>query len=57
MVTSLDEVLSYAETLVIGNGAEEFRVVPGNLKADQVVIDLVRIINERSGGRYDGICW
>ena len=57
MVESMDEVLSHAETIVIGNGAEEFRGVPGHLKAGQVVVDLVSIINERSGDRYDGICW
>ena len=57
MVASTDEVLSHAETIVIGNGAEEFRGVPGSLKAGQVVVDLVRVINERSGDRYDGICW
>jgi GDP-mannose 6-dehydrogenase len=57
MVESMDKVLHHAETIVIGNTAEEFRVVPGNLRADQVVVDLVRIINVRSGDRYDGICW
>lgn len=57
MVQRIDEVLSFAETLVIGNGAEEFRPVPGNLKPHQVVIDLVRITKNQSGGQYDGICW
>lgn len=57
MVRCVDEVLSFAETLVIGNGAEEFRPVPGNLKPYQVVVDLVRITKSQSGGQYDGICW
>ena len=57
MVQSLDEVLDFAETLVIGNGAEEFRAVPGRLKPDQTVVDLVRISQAQSGGQYDGICW
>ena len=57
MVQSLDEVLEFAETLVIGNGAEEFRAVPTLLKPDQVVVDLVRISQAQSGGQYDGICW
>lgn len=57
MVQRIDEVLSFAETLVIGNGAEEFRPVPGNLKPHQIVIDLVRITKNQSGGQYDGICW
>ena len=57
MVDNVDEVLSHAETIVIGNGAEEFRHVPGNLKPNQVVIDLVRIVKSQSGAQYDGICW
>jgi len=57
MVTSMDEVLDFAETIVIGNGAEEFKPVPGNLKAGQAVVDLVRITKNMSGGQYDGICW
>ena len=57
MVQSLDEALNFAETLVIGNGAEEFRAVPALLKPNQVVVDLVRISQAQSGGQYDGICW
>jgi GDP-mannose 6-dehydrogenase len=57
MVNSVDEVLAFAQTIVIGNGAEEFRAVPGKLTGDQVVVDLVRISKEKSGGNYDGICW
>lgn len=57
MVQCVDEVLSFAETLVIGNGAEEFKSVPDSLKPYQVVVDLVRITKSQSGGQYDGICW
>lgn len=57
MVTSMDEVLEFAETIVIGNGAREFHDVPGRLKAGQRVVDLVRISTMSSGGNYDGICW
>lgn len=57
MVNSVDEVLDFADTIVIGNGAEEFRAVPGKLTGKQVVVDLVRISKEKSGGNYDGICW
>ncbi len=57
MVPSIDEVLDFAETIVIGNGAEEFRNVPDHLQAHQVVVDLVRISKDRSGKQYDGICW
>jgi GDP-mannose 6-dehydrogenase len=57
MVQGIDEVLSFAETLVIGNGAKEFRSVPDNLRSGQFVVDLVRVTKTQSGGQYDGICW
>lgn len=57
MVGNMQEVLDFAEVLVIGNGAEEFKTVLSTLKPEQVVVDLVRITKEKSDGRYDGICW
>ncbi len=58
MVSSVDEVLSHADTIVIGNAAPEFRDVPGRLTAKQTVFDLVRITESRSvSGVYEGICW
>lgn len=57
MVGSMQEVMDFAETIVIGNGAEEFKPVPASLKPGQVVVDLVRISKEMSSERYDGICW
>jgi GDP-mannose 6-dehydrogenase len=58
MEDSMDKVLAHAETVVIGNGATEFHAVPKLLRAGQVLVDLVRISEERSqAGKYDGICW
>jgi GDP-mannose 6-dehydrogenase len=57
MVASIDEVLDFAETIVIGNSADEFRPVLDNLQPHQNVVDLVRISKERSREQYDGICW
>ena len=57
MVDSMDEVLAFADTIVVGNGAAEFKTVPGQLKPGQQLVDLVRISAEQSGGQYDGICW
>jgi GDP-mannose 6-dehydrogenase len=57
MVEDMQEILDSAETIVIGNGSEEFKSVPENLKEGQVVVDLVRIGNGRSAKQYDGICW
>lgn len=57
MVDDMQEVLDSSETIVIGNGSEEFKSIPENLKDGQVVVDLVRIGNGRSANQYDGICW
>ncbi|MHB1937806.1 MAG: nucleotide sugar dehydrogenase [Acidobacteriaceae bacterium] len=58
MVEHVDEVLGFAEVIVIGNGAEEFRDILGRRREGQMIVDLVRISQGRSEpGRYDGICW
>ena len=58
MVNSIDEVLEHADTIVIGNGDEEFSSVPDRLNSGQVIVDLVRISPKTSqDGQYDGICW
>ncbi len=58
MVASIDEVLAFAETIVIGNGDKEFGGVVDRLRDGQVMVDLVRITNNQSvPGKYDGICW
>lgn len=57
MVDNMDAVLEFAETIVIGNGAEEFKTVLERLKPGQQVVDLVRISQQQSGAQYDGICW
>ncbi len=58
MVSSIDEVLEHADTVVIGNGDKEFSTVLERIKDNQIVVDLVRITSETSQeGRYDGICW
>jgi GDP-mannose 6-dehydrogenase len=54
----MDEVLEHAGTIVIGNGAPEFREVPKRLRGTQSIVDLVRVSGERSvAGVYEGICW
>jgi GDP-mannose 6-dehydrogenase len=57
MVNSMQEVTGWAETIVIGNSAAEFRGVPDQLKPGQVVVDYVRISERKSDASYDGICW
>ena len=58
MVSSIDAVLSHAQTVVIGNKDPEFQGVPHRLSDNQVLVDFVRIIDSRSdNGNYEGICW
>jgi len=57
MVESIDDVLGFAETIVIGNGDKEFRSVPDRLREGQSVIDLIRVTESVSNNQYDGICW
>jgi len=56
---SIAEVLEDAEVLVVGNKASEFREISGKVRADQVVIDLVRLFenDQKIDGSYQGICW
>jgi len=58
MVDSIDQILEHAETVVIGNRDPDFRSVPERMRANQVLVDFVRIDGRRSNnGNYDGICW
>jgi GDP-mannose 6-dehydrogenase len=58
MVSSIDEVLAHAGTIVIGNGSAEFREIPKRIGEGQSIVDLVRIADTKSVvGVYDGICW
>jgi len=58
MVGSVAEVLADAETIVIGNGSEEFRSVVGLLKPGQHVIDFVGVAKpSQPSSQYDGIGW
>lgn len=57
MVQSIEEIMLHAETIVIGNGADEFKDILERVHENQVVVDLVRITDRISGEGYDGICW
>ncbi|OBV40653.1 nucleotide sugar dehydrogenase [Janthinobacterium psychrotolerans] len=57
MVDNMQDVLDFADTIVIGNGAAEFKTVPASIKPHQHIVDLVRISKDQSGEQYDGICW
>ncbi len=59
MCDSMEEVVSESEVIVIGNRAPEFRQVLQHVRRDQVIVDLVRILDDDDhlDARYDGICW
>ena len=58
MVDSIGEVLSHAETVVIGNGDPDFKTIKDQLAPEQVVVDLARVFDEMPNeSQYDGICW
>jgi GDP-mannose 6-dehydrogenase len=58
MVGGIDAVLDHAQTVVIGNKDSEFLKVPERLREDQLLVDFVRITDQRSkNGKYDGVCW
>jgi GDP-mannose 6-dehydrogenase len=57
MRSSISEVVESADVIIIGNKAEEFRQIEHERRADQVVIDLVRLFEKTSDETYQGICW
>src|SRR5688572_25621612 len=56
---TLDEVIDRSEVIVVGNAAPEFAEAVVRCRADQTVIDLVRLPLDfsRVQAQYEGICW
>ena len=56
---TIDQLIDQSEVIVVGNGAAEFPEALKRCRADQTVIDLVRIPLDFGSlkARYDGICW
>jgi GDP-mannose 6-dehydrogenase len=59
MCSSIEDILVHSEVIVIGNRAPEFASALHQLRPDQMVIDLVRIVHDidQIDSQYDGICW
>ena len=51
MVPETEDVLAWAQTIVIGNSDPEFKKVPQKLRTDQSLIDFVRMTTPE--GKYD----
>jgi len=55
---SLEEVVRWAEVIVIANKSSEFLEVVRRIGKGKTIVDLVRINDELStGGDYIGMCW
>lgn len=59
LARSLEEVVDFAEVVVIGNSNKEFGEVFSKRRSEQVVIDLVRMLADsgKSQPNYHGVCW
>ena len=59
LTESIDDVLERSEVIVVGNAAPEFGDALTRTRADQVILDLVRVKTPRDEikGDYRGICW
>jgi len=59
MVSTVDEVLEHAQTIVIGHKEKEFEGVLQRLQEGQYVVDFARISKNGNNlnGAYNGICW
>jgi GDP-mannose 6-dehydrogenase len=56
---SLEEVLTHAEVVVIGNRSAEYRTLGPRIRSGQVVVDLVAALDRASvtAGEYHGLAW
>lgn len=59
MCSSMDELISQSDVVVITNGSKAFRQAPELMNKQQVLIDLVGVAKEGRGlpGVYEGIGW
>jgi len=59
MVGSVDELLDQCDVIVVGNQSPEFVEALSRVRADQIVIDLVRLplTPEQTPVDYRGLCW
>jgi GDP-mannose 6-dehydrogenase len=58
MVPNIEDVLTHADTILVGNDSPEFKNITKRLNRNQVLVDFVRITASASDGdAYDGICW
>lgn len=52
----LEKVVKNSDILIIGNGSDEFKELEKEYP-EKYIIDLVRITDKKSEGKYEGVCW
>ena len=54
-----DDLLNHSEVIVVGNKTPGFKHILKKTAADQVVIDLVRLVDNPNDipAEYEGVCW
>jgi GDP-mannose 6-dehydrogenase len=59
MHASREDVLKKSDILIITHNDPSFRAIPGLMNENQILIDLVRVVEDPSSiaGRYHGLCW
>lgn len=57
MRPTMDDVLAHGDTIVLGNSSGEFHGVPARLRANQLLIELVRTPKTATPGLVRGIAW
>ncbi|GKT29786.1 nucleotide sugar dehydrogenase [Aduncisulcus paluster] len=58
MVSDIESVLDFAETIVVGNNSPEFKDLQSKIRPGQVIVDLVRVDDSSLDNEHiDGICW
>jgi len=57
MVESADELMKFAEVVIVGNNGDDFGAIVRGLAPHQHVIDLVRIGTIPAAAGYEGIAW
>ena len=58
MVSDIESVLDFAETIVVGNNSPEFKDLQSKIRPGQVIVDLVRVDDSSLKNEHiDGICW
>jgi hypothetical protein len=56
---AIEDVIQQSEVIIVGNHAPEFAQALTTCRADQIILDLVRlpVVGSLLAADYRGICW